>query len=65
MLIDHNIIFAPLYDEDSQEYVGFIELVDILNYVIDVLKYDVSQNEDWINDSKFHVCLFYHSIIKN
>lgn len=53
MLIDHSILFAPLYDDDVKEYIGFIDMLDILTYVVDVLKLRIDENNDWIHDPAF------------
>jgi len=46
-LVDHNILSAPVYDEKAQKYTGFLDIRDLVSFVVfvdDDQKSDVPQN---------------------
>jgi len=55
-LVDHNILSAPVYDEKTQKYTGFLDIRDLVSFVVfvdDDQKSDVPQN---LNDLIMHGC---------
>jgi hypothetical protein len=55
-LVDHNILSAPVFDEKTQKYTGFLDIRDLVSFVVfvdDDQKSDVPQN---LNELIMHGC---------
>jgi len=52
-LIQHKIFAVPLLDVTTNKYTAFIDLFDILTYVVDVLNLPLEANDDWIVSQQF------------
>jgi len=52
-LIDCSILSVPLLDVDTQKYIAFIDVFDILAYVVDVLNLPIDKDESWMASSQF------------
>jgi CBS domain-containing protein len=52
--INENRLYAlPLWDESVNKYVAFIDLFDILAYLVEVLDLPLAQSEDWLTNTAF------------
>jgi len=52
-LIDNSILSVPLLDVNTQKYVAFIDIFDILAYVVEVLNLPIESSDTWIMSSQF------------
>jgi len=52
-LIQHRIFAVPLLDVTTNKYTSFIDLFDILTYVVDVLKLPIETDDSWIITQQF------------
>lgn len=52
-LIQHKIFAVPLLDITTNKYTAFIDLFDILTYVVEVLKLPLEKDEQWIINQQF------------
>jgi len=46
-LVEKKLFGLPLYDKDTMKYVAFIDMFDILAYVVQELNLPVQQSHDW------------------
>lgn len=56
-LIDNFILSVPLLDVTTRKYVAFIDIFDILSYVVEVLNLPI-ESESWMMSSQFQVKIF-------
>jgi len=52
-LIDNSILSLPLLDITTSKYIAFIDMFDILAYVVDVLRMDIKEHEKWVLSNQF------------
>jgi CBS domain-containing protein len=52
-LIDNQVLGVPLLDTSTNKYTAFIDLFDILSYVVEVLNLPIEPSEDWVVSSQF------------
>lgn len=52
-MIDHEIRSMPLYDDKDERYVAFVDVCDILAYIIEVVGIPTDNNETLVMTSEF------------
>lgn len=52
-MIDKGILALPLFDEETNRYVTFIDVFDILAYIVEVLGVPLDKNEEWALRKEF------------
>jgi len=52
-MIDKGILALPLFDEETKRYVTFIDVFDILAYIVEVLGVPLDKNEEWALRKEF------------
>jgi CBS-domain-containing membrane protein len=52
-MLNDKITCLPLFDVGAHKYVGFIDMLDILQYVVEVLQMDVRSDETWVMSEQF------------
>ncbi|EGG17329.1 hypothetical protein DFA_08324 [Cavenderia fasciculata] len=45
MLIDHNILSTPVYDEKEKRFVSFFSMIDVIYQILEILSTDNQQDE--------------------
>lgn len=52
-MIDNGILALPLFDESKSRYVTFIDIFDILAYIVEVLGVPLDKDEEWLLRNEF------------
>jgi CBS domain-containing protein len=52
-LIDNKIFSMPMLDVATNKYIAFVDLFDILAYVVEVLQLPIDKDEAWVLSSQF------------
>jgi len=56
-MIDHEIRSMPLYDEKEERYIAFVDIFDILAYIVEVVGIPTDNHEELVMISEFNSTL--------
>lgn len=52
-LIDNGILAMPLYDDATSRYIAFVDVFDVLAYIVEVIGVPIDTNEEWLMRNDF------------
>lgn len=56
-MIDNRILALPLFDEEKSRYITFVDVFDILAYIVEVIGVPLDKNEEWSMRKEFNSTL--------